>query len=209
MAWTSTLNLRYFFPTDADLLMEWRSAFRRGLALSVLSSAFLATMTRGIIFVRMTEVRHACMDGMGYTAPISVFLKAMTKAGITLATAKATKSALMASMLLRSTVHLRVCLIMTPSLNKYSTDAPTMEAKCVISGGLGQSVVSTACRITTPSTGITRAIHVTEVKCAWKAGKDQNAVFQDVDGCLRSSDCWWAALTFGIFFIGTVNDDDD
>ena len=90
----------------------------------------------------------------------------MTKAGITLATTKARKSALMASMVLRSTVHLRVCPKMTPSLNKYSTNAPTMETKCVISGGMGQSVVSTACRTTTPSTGITRAIHVTEVKCA-------------------------------------------
>ena len=44
--------------------MEWKSAFRRGLAPNVLSSAFVATMMRGIIFVRMTEVRRACMDGM-------------------------------------------------------------------------------------------------------------------------------------------------
>lgn len=50
--------------THVDLLMEWKSAFRRGLAPNVLSSAFVATMMRGIIFVRMTEVRRACMDGM-------------------------------------------------------------------------------------------------------------------------------------------------
>ena len=57
-------SLLFFFPTDVDLLMEWKSAFRRGLAPNVSSSAFLATMMRGIIFVRMTEVRRACMDGM-------------------------------------------------------------------------------------------------------------------------------------------------
>ena len=89
-----------------------------------------------------------------------------------------------------------------------------METKCVISGGMGQSVVSTACRTTTPSTGITRAIHVTEVKCAWKAGKDQNAAFQDEDGCLRSSDRWLTTdglrLHLEFFYWNCyINDDDD
>ena len=46
-----------------------------------------------------------------------------------------------------------------------------MELSSASSGGMGPSVCSTVCLMTTMDTGITRAMHETEVKCAGLAGK--------------------------------------
>ena len=54
--------------------------------------------------------------------------------------------------------------------------ATMMERCCANRGGMGPGVCSTACPMTTACTGITRAIHVMEVKFAGKAGNYQTVL---------------------------------
>ena len=61
---------------------------------------------------------------------------------------------------------------------------------------MGPNAACTACRITIPKMVITRAMNVTEVKCAWKAGKGEAVDFQPRTSCLRLSDNFHSFLSF-------------
>ena len=78
--------------------MERKSAFRHGLVGIVAPSAFHMMTTAVITIVHTTEVKRACLTGMGRRARRSVSLKMTMNLATTLVTATATKSAMMASM---------------------------------------------------------------------------------------------------------------
>lgn len=82
--------------TNAANQMVQKNAYSGGLVTSAKHTVFLTTMmTTAITAVRLTEIKHATMDGTERTARCFVFLKMMTYGAITLAMSMAAKSVLM------------------------------------------------------------------------------------------------------------------
>ena len=66
-----------------------------------------------------------------------------------------------------------------PHPSKATIIVPKTESSTAVRGGMGPSVWSTACLMTTACTGITRVMNVTEGKCAGMAGKGQAALIEN------------------------------
>ena len=152
--------------------MVRKSAYHRGLVLTVAHNASLVMTTADITVVHKTEVKRVCLGGMARTAQCSVFLKMMRNSEITLVTMKAIWCAWMVSVASTLTA-LGLVWSMKP---QKPTTVQKKATKSAILRGLGPTVPLTASPTTMKSTGITLATYVTEVKCAWTAGKDVTAV---------------------------------
>lgn len=158
--------------TNAGRWMVRKSAYHRGLVLTVAHNASLVMTTADITVVHKTEVKRVCLGGMARTAQCSVFLKMMRNSEITLVTMKAIWCAWMVSVASTLTA-LGLVWSMKP---QKPTTVQKKATKSAILRGLGPTVPLTASPTTMKRTGITLATCVTEVKCAWTAGKDVTAV---------------------------------
>lgn len=167
--------------------IEWNKkiAYRGGLVTSAKRTVFHMTMmTMAIIAVRLTEIKHAIMDGTERTARCFVFLKMMTSGAIILVTSMAAKSVLMGIALqtvwtaswvgmVQIVLYPAWRMTRTAFSKKATFIVLTMELSNASSGGMAPSVSSTVSLMMTTSTGITRARPLMEVKCADLAGKGQ------------------------------------